>query len=150
MLSCSYRLNGNKMGFSFLSKEKSVWHILLCSTCLDLLPLSILRLRENGRHIDDNNFKCIFLNWDIQFSIRISLKFVSNGPINNIPTLVQIMAGCRPGEEPLYGPIMIIFLTNKWVTRPQRVNTISSLWLHDVVSYIAMLNTHLLYYVINM
>ena len=40
----------------------------------------------------DNIFKCIFLNEDIETSIRISLKFVPKGPINNIPSLVQIMA----------------------------------------------------------
>ena len=34
-------------------------------------------------------------------SIKISLKFVPKGPINNIPVLVQIMAGRRPGNKPL-------------------------------------------------
>ena len=33
-------------------------------------------------------------------SIKISLKFVANGPINNIPELVQIMAWHRPWDEP--------------------------------------------------
>ena len=36
-------------------------------------------------------FKCIFLNENVQISIKISLKFVPKGPINNIPALVQIM-----------------------------------------------------------
>ena len=38
------------------------------------------------------HFKCIFLNENIWISIKISLKFVPKGPINNIPALVQIMA----------------------------------------------------------
>ena len=55
-------------------------------------------------------------------SIKISLKFVSKCPINNILPLVQIMAWCRPGEKPLSEPMMIILLTNVCVTRPQVVN----------------------------
>ena len=35
------------------------------------------------------------------FSIKISLKFVHKGPINNIPALVQMMAWRRPGDKPL-------------------------------------------------
>ena len=40
----------------------------------------------------DDTFKRIFLNENARISIKISLKFVSKGPINNIPALVQIMA----------------------------------------------------------
>ena len=36
-------------------------------------------------------------------SIKISLKFVPKIPINYIPTSVQIMAWCRPGDKPLSG-----------------------------------------------
>ena len=41
--------------------------------------------------------------------IRISLKFVPKGPINNIPALVQIMAWRRPGDEPLSEPMLTQF-----------------------------------------
>ena len=54
----------------------------------------------------DNSFKCIFLNENVWISITTSLMFVLNGPISNIPTLVQIMAWCRPGNKPLSEPIM--------------------------------------------
>ena len=47
-----------------------------------------LRPRQNGRHFPDGIFKWIFLNENVWISINISLKFVPNGPINNIPTLV--------------------------------------------------------------
>ena len=40
----------------------------------------------------DDFFKWIFMNENIWISINISLKFVPSGPINNIPTLVQVMA----------------------------------------------------------
>ena len=55
--------------------------------------------------------------------INISLKFVSRGPINNIPTLVQIMAWRRPGDKPLSEPMMVSFLTQVCVTQHQWVKT---------------------------
>ena len=48
------------------------------------------------------------------------------GPINNIPTLVQIMAWRRPGDKPLSETIMVRLLTHICVTRPQWVNR--SMW----------------------
>ena len=33
-------------------------------------------------------FKCIFLNENVLISIKISLKFVPKGRVNNIPVLV--------------------------------------------------------------
>ena len=41
-----------------------------------------------GRHFPDDIFKCIFLNENVLISIKISLQFVPEGPINNIPALV--------------------------------------------------------------
>ena len=57
-----------------------------------LVGINTLRLRQNGRHFADDIFKCIFLNENVWISLKISLKFVPMGPINNIPALVQIMA----------------------------------------------------------
>ena len=81
-----------------------------------------LRSRQNGRLFADDVFKCIFLNENVLILIKISLKFIPKGPINNIPALVQIMAWRRPGDKPLSEPVMIIPLTHKCVTRPQWVN----------------------------
>ena len=47
------------------------------------------------------------------------LKFVPKGPINNIPALVQIMVWRRPGDKPLFEPMMVSLLTHIRVTRPQ-------------------------------
>ena len=58
-----------------------------------------LRPRQNGRHFPDDIFKWIFFNENVWILINISLKFVPGGPINNIPTLVQVMAWCRPGAS---------------------------------------------------
>ena len=50
------------------------------------------RPRQNGRHFADDFFKYVFLYENMSIWINISLKFVPNGEINNIPALVQIMA----------------------------------------------------------
>ena len=84
--------------------------------------LNSLRPRQDGRHFPDDIFKCIFLNENVWISIKISLKFVSKGSINNIPALVQIMAWRRPGDKPLSEPMMVSLLTHICVTRPQWVN----------------------------
>ena len=44
-----------------------------------------IEAETNGRHSQDDIFKCIFLNENMLISIKISLKFVPNGQINNIP-----------------------------------------------------------------
>ena len=71
--------------------------------------------------------QCIFVNEDIWISINISLKFVSNGQINNNPALVQIMAWRRPGDKPLSEPMMVRLLSHMCVTRPQCVKDLSDL-----------------------
>ena len=83
-----------------------------------------LRRRHNGRHFADDIFKCIFLNENVWIPIKISLKFVPKGSINNIPALVQIMAWRRPGDKPLSEPMMFSLPTHICITRPQWVNEI--------------------------
>ena len=78
--------------------------------------------RQNGRHFPDDIFKWIFLIENVWISINISLKFVPRGPINNIPTLVQVMAWRRSGDKPLSEPMMVRLPTHICVTRPQWVN----------------------------
>ena len=80
-----------------------------------------LRPRQNGRHFADDTFKRISLNENVKISIKISLKFVPEGPINNIAALVQMMAWHRPGDKPLSEPMMVSPLTHICVTRPQWV-----------------------------
>ena len=98
------------------------------STDLTSLPsFNTLRPRQNGSHFADDIFKCIFLNENIWISIKISLKFVPKGPINNIPALDQIMAWRRLGDKPLSQPMMVILLTHICVTRPQWVKSLLGL-----------------------
>ena len=55
----------------------------------------------------DDIFKCIFLNENVSIAVKISVKFVPKGPINNIPALVQIMAWRRTADKPLSEPILV-------------------------------------------
>ena len=87
--------------------------------------VSTLRPRQNGTHFADDIFKWIFLNKNVWISIKISLKFVSKGPINNIPALVQKMAWRRPGDKPLSEPMMVSLPTHICVTRLQWVKYIA-------------------------
>ena len=73
-------------------------------------------------HFADDIFKGIFLNENIWIPIKIWLKFVPKGPMNNIPALVQIMAWCRSGDKPLSEPMIVSLLTHICVNRPQWVN----------------------------
>ena len=68
--------------------------------------INTLKPRQNGRHFADDTFKCIFLNENEWTSLKISLTFVPNVRINNIPALVQIMAWRRPGDKPLSEPMI--------------------------------------------
>ena len=86
--------------------------------------VNTLRPRQNGRHFADDIFKCIFLNENVWIPIKISMKFVPKGPINNIPPLVQIMAWRRPGDKPLSEPMMVSLMTHICLTWPQWVYTL--------------------------
>ena len=86
------------------------------------LAFNTLGPRRNEQHFADDIFKRIFFNENVWISIKISLKFVPKGPINNIPALVQIMAWRRWGDKPLSEPMMVSLPTHKCVTRPQWVN----------------------------
>ena len=83
--------------------------------------VNTLRLRQNGHHFADNNFKCIFLNENICVLINVSLQFVPKGPINNIPALIQTKACRWPGDKPLSEPMMVSLLTHIWITQPEWV-----------------------------
>ena len=91
-----------------------------CDGCLIITStyVNTLRPRQNGRRFADDTFKRIFLNENVRISIKISLKFVPKGPINNNPALVQIMAWRRPGDKPLSEPMMVSLSTHICVTRP--------------------------------
>ena len=114
---------------------------LACGALRSIFPkfgqvvVNTLRPRQNGRHFPDDIFKWIFLNEDVWIPIKISMKFVPQGPINKIPALVQIMAWRRSGDKPLSEPMMVSSLTHICVTRPQ--------WVKSMISPIASLKIHI-------
>ena len=63
--------------------------------------INALRPRQNGRLFADNIFKRMFLTENIWILIKISLKFVAKGPINNTTSLVQ------PDNKPLSEQVMV-------------------------------------------
>ena len=81
-----------------------------------------LRPIQSGRHFADDIFRYIFLKENAWISLKISLKFVPNVPINDSPALVEIMAWRCPGDNPLSESMMVSLLTHICVTRFQWVN----------------------------
>ena len=100
--------------------SRPVKHITSTTTIIIAITMTLtLRPTHNGRHFADDIFKCIFLNENASIAIKISLKFVPKGPINNTPSFVQIMASRHPGDKPLSEPMMVSLPTHICVTRPQ-------------------------------
>ena len=114
--------------YTILKQQDVITHPWPYSTAAQLNPLggkgkvNTLKQRQYGRHFADDTFKCIFLNEDIRISFKISLKFVPQGPINNIAALVQIMAWRRLGDKPLSETMLVRIPAHICVTRPQWVN----------------------------
>ena len=65
-------------------------------------------------------FQWIFLNENIWISMEISVTRAPRGPINNIPTLVQIMAWCR--RIIIYALSIIIYALSERSERTQQWN----------------------------
>ena len=114
------------MGYAVVEPlaTQSTIYIVLVSVSFVFNPhvqweVYILRPRQAGCQFPDDIFKCIFMNENILILIEISPKFVPNGPIHTILTLVQIMAWRRPGDKPLSEPMMVCLQTHICVIRPQ-------------------------------
>ena len=95
----------------FVTSLKTFWRRIRCHPITRVsirvmwntlhVGLNTLSPRRNRRHFVKYISKYIFLNENGLISIRISLKFIPMGPINNIPVVIQIMAWRRPGDKPL-------------------------------------------------
>ena len=81
----------------------------MCCDIFDTCLINSLRPKQNRRNFADDVFKCNFLKENVWIPIKISLKFVPEGPINNIPALAQMMAWRRTGDKPLSEPMMTQF-----------------------------------------
>ena len=49
--------------------------------CPDIWMIKNMKPRLNGRHFRKQNFQIHFHEW--KFSVRISMKFVPKGPVDN-------------------------------------------------------------------
>ena len=87
--------------------------------------INTLKPRQNWRH-----FQVHFRVRKFWIPIKIFLKLVLKGSIDNIQALDYIMAWRRPCDKPLSEPMVVNLPTHIWITRPQWVNlgllTISS------------------------
>ena len=111
-----------------------------------------LRPRQDVHHFPVDIFKCIFLNENAWILIKILLKFVPKGAINNIPAVVQIMAWHQQGAKPLSEPMMVRLPMHICITQPQWF--IQSLVFHLVSNHglkqcspTLLLDTHLIIFV---
>ena len=74
--------------------------------------VNVLSHPQNGRDFADDTFRCIFMIENFCISIKIPLKFVSRvprSPIDNNPTLVEIMAWRRIGDITFSEPMLTRF-----------------------------------------
>ena len=84
----------------------------------------------------DDIFICIFFNENIWISIKMSLKFVPKGPINNISALVQIMDWHQKGGKPISEP-MTAYFTGVYIRHPAPMSEIDAL-VHEGRNYSAL------------
>ena len=59
--------------------------------------------------VADSIFKRMFLNKNYRIPIQISRTFIPRVPIDNKPSLVQVMAWRRTGDKPLPEPLLTQF-----------------------------------------
>ena len=76
---------------------------------------------QYGHHYANDIFRCIFLNEKFRILVRISLKFVSKGPIDNKWALVRVMAWHWIGNKPL-PQLMLIQFTNAYMRHKGEIN----------------------------
>ena len=81
----------------------------VCWNVISLTHWALDKMAENFHMTFSNGFFC---NENVSTSIKILLRFVPKGPINNTPALVQIMVWRRPGAKPLSEPMMASLLTH--------------------------------------
>ena len=87
------------------------------------LKFNTLKPRQNGRHFADDTFKHILLSENIWVSIKIPLKFVPKGPINNFYVIIAVFKTNALSHLPNYR--LPSFLKNICIMRSRwGVNTI--------------------------
>ena len=62
--------------------------------------------RQNGSHLVDAIYTCIFLNENIGISLKSLIKFISKVSVDNSSVLVQVMTWSQTEDKPLPKPMM--------------------------------------------
>ena len=107
---------GESMGYRGLIMQGFDIFLVVC-----LLNLfNTLRPRQNGLCFAEDVLISISLIKYVWIFIKISL-FVVKGPINNNPSLVQVMVWCWLGDKPLSEPMMVRLPMHICITQPQWV-----------------------------
>ena len=83
-----------------------------------------MRPEQNGRHLENDISKWIFLKNNLSILFRISLKFAPKGAIDEKLILGQVMAWCWKGGKPLLKQRKQSLLIDIYINRPQWVNCI--------------------------
>ena len=71
--------------------------------------LTHLLLNKVAASLADDIFKCTYFRENVRISIKISLKFVPKGPVDNKSALVQVVAWRRTGDKTLPEPMLSQF-----------------------------------------
>ena len=103
---------------------------LLSSRCWGGADINSSPLGQNGPHFADDIFRCIFVNENFCILIKISLKFVPRGPIDNNQAFVKIMAWRRISDKPSFEPMLTGFTDSyirhleemSWIWKPSSWN----------------------------
>ena len=83
--------------------------------------------------ISQTTFSNVFSSMKMfEFRFKFHWSFYPEGLINNIPSLVRIMAWRRPGDKPLSEPMVARLPTHICITRPQWVNILSTSYETDL------------------
>ena len=90
-LNCDKTISIFSVPLSFAQPSPGILLGVVLMSRITGILVNTLRPRQNGRHLPDGIFECIFLNENLGISISISLKFVPRGSINNNPLLVLIV-----------------------------------------------------------
>ena len=102
--------------------SSNVSRLILNTICWKLQgTFNKLRPRQDGLHFAYEILKCTFLNEICCILIKISVKCVHKGPIDNNPAFVQIMAWRRKATSHYLNQSWPRLLTHICVSRPQWV-----------------------------
>ena len=124
---CSYMPYLHKISISYWIFYKRINISIDQWTHCNLYPLlctcpSLRRQIKTRTPFRRRHFQMHFLEENARILLKMSLKFVPNVRIYNMPALAQRMAWHRPGDKPFSESRMESLLTQLRVTRLQWVN----------------------------